>query len=262
MNGNCPTGQPLLCHWRNRGGSTLDTTIAIIPARGGSKRIPGKNIRLLAGRPVIAYTIAAARESGLFERVVVSTDSLEVAEVARRFGAEVPFLRDANLADDFTPVSSVTVDALCRLDPAGDRFDVVAQLMPNCPLRTAHDVIDSYSQFAKDPTHAQISIVRYGWQNPWWALRRNERCELEPVFREQMSARSQDQPELFCPTGAIWWARANSLRQTKTFHSENRTGWEIPWQRGIDIDTFEDWAMAETLFRTSNPQGAHGEAHA
>jgi pseudaminic acid cytidylyltransferase len=262
MNGSYLTEQPLLCLWQNLVDSRVDTIIAIIPARGGSKRIPGKNIRPLAGRPVIAYTIAAARASGLFERVVVSTDSPEVAGVARRFGAEVPFLRDATLADDFTPVSSVTVDALCRLDPAGDRFDVVAQLMPNCPLRTADDVIDSYSQFAKDPTHAQISIVRYGWQNPWWAMRRNERCELEPVFREQMSARSQDQPELFCPTGAIWWARANTLRRTKTFHSENRTGWEIPWQRGIDIDTFEDWAMAEVLFKTATFQGEHGEVHA
>jgi N-acylneuraminate cytidylyltransferase len=252
-------GQPSLCHWRNLGGSTVDTIIAIIPARGGSKRIPGKNIRLLAGKPVIAYTIAAARESGLFCRVVVSTDNLEVAEVARRFGAEVPFLRDANLADDFTPVSSVTVDALCRLDPAGDRFECVAQLMPNCPLRTSDDVLDSYRQFAKDSTHAQISVVRYGWQNPWWALRRNERCELEPLFSEQMSARSQDQPELFCPTGAIWWARANRLRQTKTFHSEKRTGWEIPWQRGIDIDTFEDWAMAEVLVKTSTIQGQYNE---
>lgn len=214
----------------------------------------------MAGRPIIAYTIAAARESGLFERVVVSTDSPEVAEVAHRFEAEVPFLRDATLADDFTPVSSVTIDALCRLDPVGDRFGVVAQLMPNCPLRTADDVIDSYRQFAKGLRHAQISIVRYGWQNPWWALRRNERYELEPLFREQMSTRSQDQPALFCPTGAIWWARTETLRQKRTFHSEDQTGWEIPWQRGIDIDTSEDWAMAEVLL-TSTFQGEHSEAH-
>jgi N-acylneuraminate cytidylyltransferase len=198
----------------------------------------------------------------LFERVVVSTDSPEIAEVAHRCGAEVPFLRDATLADDFTPVSSVTVDALCRLDPVGDRFDVVAQLMPNCPLRTSDDVLDSYRQFAKDSMHTQLSVVRYGWQNPWWALRRNERYELEPLFSEQMSTRSQDQPELFCPTGAIWWARANRLRQTKTFHSENRTGWEIPWQRGIDIDTFEDWAMVEVLLKTSTIQDQYNQVHA
>jgi pseudaminic acid cytidylyltransferase len=228
------------------------TIIAIIPARGGSKRIPGKNIRPLAGKPMIAYTIAAARDCGLFDHVIVSTDSPEVAEVARRYNAEVPFLRDENLADDFTPASSVTVDMLVRLDPAGDKFDSVAQLMPNCPLRTACDVGDSHRQFAKTSAESQISVVRYGWQNPWWAMRRNEGQELEPLFKEQMTARSQDLPELYCPTGAIWWARAGALRRTKTFHIENRTGWEIPWQRGIDIDTFEDWAMAEILF-----QGLH-----
>ena len=220
-------------------------TIAIIPARGGSKRIPGKNIRPLAGKPIIAYSIAAARESGLFEHVVVSTDSEEIADVARQHDAEVPFLRDKALADDFTPVSVATADALLRLDPAGDKFDSVAQLMPNCPLRTAGDVIESYRQFKETGARSQISVVRYGWLNPWWAMRRNERHELEPIFREQMAARGQDLPELVCPTGAIWWAQAGALRREKTFHLQNRTGWEIPWQRGIDIDTFEDWTMAE-----------------
>ncbi len=224
------------------------TTIAIIPARGGSKRIPGKNIKPLAGKPIIAYSIAAARESGLFDHVVVSTDSQEIAEIARQHDAEVPFLRDKALADDFTPVSAATADALLRLDPAGDKFDSVAQLMPNCPLRTADDVVASYRQFERTGAESQISVVRYGWLNPWWAMRQNERHELEPIFKEQMTVRGQDLPELVCPTGAIWWARAGSLRRAKTFHLENRTGWEIPWQRGLDIDTFEDWAMAEVLY--------------
>jgi pseudaminic acid cytidylyltransferase len=242
--------------------AVAEKIIAIIPARGGSKRIPGKNIRSLVGKPIIAYTIAAACESGLFQRVVVSTDSPEIAEVARQYGGDVPFLRDETLADDFTPVSSVTADMLCRLDPIGDKFDSVAQLMPNCPLRTANDVSDSYKQFEESGAESQISVVRYGWQNPWWAMRRNERHELEPVFKEQMTARSQDQPELFCPTGAIWWARTETLRRTKTFHLENRTGWEIPWQRGIDIDTFEDWAMAEVLFKLPSFQAGNGGGQA
>jgi CMP-N-acetylneuraminic acid synthetase len=181
--------------------------------------------------------------------VVVSTDSQEIAQVALQYGAEVPFLRGQDLADDCTPVSSATVDALFRLDSVGDKFDSVAQLMPNCPLRTAGDVRESYTQFEKTGAQSQISVVRYGWQNPWWAMRRNERHELEPVFKDQITARSQDLPELVCPTGAIWWARTGALRRAKTFYLENRTGWEIPWQRGIDIDTFEDWAMAEVLYR-------------
>lgn len=222
--------------------------IAIIPARGGSKRIPRKNVKPFAGKPIIGYTIAAARDSGLFERVVISTDDAEIAEVARQNGAEVPFLRDAELADDITPVSAVTSDALWRIDPNGDKFEIVAQLMPNCPLRTSRDVIDSYKQFEGTASQSQISVVRYGWQNPWWAMQQNGRHELQPLFKEQMSQRSQDLPELFCPTGAIWWARTDVLRRSRTFHIEGRTGWEIPWQRGIDIDSPDDWKMAEVLF--------------
>jgi N-acylneuraminate cytidylyltransferase len=225
--------------------------IAIIPARGGSRRIPDKNIRPIGGKPILAYTIAAAIESGLFERVVVSTDSDAIAAVAEQYGADVPFLRNSRLADDFTPVSAVTADALLKLDPAGNLYGTVAQLLPNCPLRTAGDVSGSYRQFEETGAQAQISVVRYGWQNPWWAMRRNEQYELEALFRPQMTARSQDLPELFCPTGAIWWSRTHTLRQTHTFYQENATGWEIPWQRGIDIDTFDDWEMAETLLEMS-----------
>jgi len=222
--------------------------IAVIPARAGSKRVPGKNVRELFGRPLIAYTIEAALKSGIFERVVVSTDSPEVAEVSMRCGAEVPFLRDAGLADDFTPVSAVTNDMLVRLDPAGDLFEAVCQLMPNCPLRTDENVLDSHRQFVQTGSGSQISVVRYGWQNPWWAMRRDERLTLTPVFKEFITMRSQDLPDLFCPTGAVWWARAEVLRREGTFHVDNRTGWEIPWQRGLDIDTEDDWAMAEALY--------------
>jgi N-acylneuraminate cytidylyltransferase len=228
--------------------------IAIIPARGGSKRIPGKNVRDLAGRPMIAYTVEAACASGLFERVVVTTDSREIAKIAERHGAEAPFLREAALADDVTPVSLATLDALQRLDPEGERYDVLAQLMPNCPLRSAEDVQHSHVQFRERNSLSQISVVRYGWQNPWWAMRRNQQFALEPLFPDEMKQRSQDLPELFCPTGAIWWASADALRREKTFHLEGRTGWEIPWERGIDIDTQEDWAMVEVLLKMQPPE--------
>lgn len=227
--------------------------IAIIPARGGSKRIPGKNTHPLAGKPLIAYTIEAALESRLFRRVVVSTDSAEIAEIAQASGAEVPFLRSAHLSDDITPVSAVTVDALEKLDPAGHLYEYVAQLMPNCPLRTCQDVIASQRQFHDTGTAAQISLVRYGWQNPWWAMRRNTNTfALEPLFPRELTSRSQDLPELFCPTGAIWWARTSVLRQEGTFHIPQRTGWEIAWHHGIDIDTLEDLALAEAVFTKTN----------
>jgi N-acylneuraminate cytidylyltransferase len=213
--------------------------------------VPGKNVRHLAGKPAIAYTIEAALRSGLFDRVVVSTDSAEIAEIANQHGAETPFLRESSLADDHTPVSCVTVDALKRLDPEGRVFNYVAQLMANCPLRTHVDVRNSYRQFIAMGGDSQVSVTRYSWQNPWWAMRRTGTFELRPIFEELVRQRSQDLEELFCPTGAIWWAGADVLRKEGTYHTANRKGWEIAWQHGIDIDTEEDWWLAEFLLRSS-----------
>lgn len=233
----------------NAGGSCL----AVIPARGGSKRIPGKNLRSLAGKPLLAYTVEAALQSDLFEHVVVSTDSPDIAEVARECGAAVPFLRDASLSDDFVPVSAATVDALERIDPSGDVIASVCQLMPNCPLRVSGDIVDSYEQFDRTGAEAQVSVVRYGWQNPWWAMRRDEELVLAPLFEDAATERSQDLPELFCPTGAVWWAKAGALRRERTYHMAGRTGWEIPWRRGIDIDTETDWELAQVLMTVTEP---------
>ena len=225
----------------------MTTALAVIPARGGSRRVPGKNVRDLLGRPAIAYTIDAALECGIFERVIVSTDSEAIAAVARRCGAEIPFLRDPALADDETPVSAVSVDALERLGAGA--FGEVAQLMPNCPARTADDIRASHEQFVESAAPAQLSVARFGFQNPWWAMRRDPQQRLVPMFSDRITARSQDLPELFCPTGAVWWARASVLVRERTFHVSGRTGWEMPWQRAVDIDTEDDWQLAEMVLR-------------
>ena len=229
--------------------------LAVIPARLGSRRVPRKNIRDLLGRPAISYTIAAAVDSDLFDRVVVSTDAEEIATVARSYGAEVPFLRRAALADDHTHVSAVTADALGRIDPDG-RVTAVAQLLPNCPLRTADDVRSSYAQFAESRALSQLSVTRFGWQNPWWASRLAPDSTLEPLFPEAMTRRSQELAELYCPTGAVWWAGADVLRREGTFHVAGRTGWVMPWHRAVDIDTEDDWLMAEQLLQLSQMHGA------
>jgi pseudaminic acid cytidylyltransferase len=221
--------------------------IAVIPCRGGSKRVPKKNIRLLHGKPAVAYTIEAALISGIFQSIIVSTDSEEIAEVARAFGAEVPFVRDSALADDFTPVSAVTLDALNRIDPNSNIHTNVCQLMANCPLRTADDIKNSYKQFQETATDSQISVTEYGWLNPWWAMTRDNQNILSPLFKEQMGVRSQDLPHLYCPTGAIWWAKSEVLRQHGTFYAPKYRGWQIPWQRAVDIDTEDDWKMVEIL---------------
>lgn len=228
-------------------GAASGKLLAVIPARGGSKRIPGKNIRPMAGQPLIEYTIEAALGSGIFDRVVVSTDSPQIAAIARAAGADVPFLRETALADDHTPVSVATADMLERLGSSSSVFDSVAQLMPNCPLRTSADIVDSYRSFAESGFSSQISVCRYGWLNPWWAITRDEGDALVPVFEQRHAERSQDQPDVFCPTGAVWWVRAATLRAERTFHIARRTGWELPWERAVDIDDEDDWRMAEVL---------------
>ena len=209
--------------------------------------MPRKNIRDFRGAPLIAHTIRAAVDTGLFARVIVSTDDEEIASIATGAGAEVPFLRDPGLADDITPVSAATADALTRIDPDGNEFESVCQLMPNCPLRNAADIADSHAEFHRSRPPAQVSLVRYGWQNPWWALELDEHNRVKPLFEDRLLSRSQDLPALFCPTGAVWWAAADVLRETKTFHVDDRAGWEIRWEHAVDIDTEDDWLFAELV---------------
>lgn len=217
--------------------------VAVIPARGGSKRIPHKNIRPLGGKPLLAYTVTAAVDSGLFAHVFVSTDSPAVAAAAEASGAQA-FRRDPSLADDHTPASSATLEVVAALGLA-DR-QPVAQLLPNCPLRTAADVRASFAAFIAGGSRAQLSVTRYGWLNPWWAMA-FDGGRLEPLFSEQLKARSQDLPTLVCPTGAVWWSTAGALQQGGTFYTPDRTGFELPWQRAVDIDDEDDWRLAELL---------------
>lgn len=196
---------------------------------------------------MIVYSIEAALQSNLFASVVVSTDDAEIAEISQRAGAEIPFLRDPKLADHHTHVSEVTADALDRLDSGGDRFECVAQVMACCPLRDASDITNSHKQFIASSAESQISVSRYMWLNPWAAVQRDREFHVSPLFRDQEGARSQDLPELFCVVGAVWWAKTTTLRRERTFHIGNRTGWEIPWQRSLDIDTEDDFRLAEIL---------------
>ncbi len=221
--------------------------LAVIPARGGSKRIPRKNIKPLHGKPMIAYTIEAALQSGVFEKVIVSTDDAEIAEISKQFGAEIPFVREATLADDHTPASLVTLDALKKLDPTASIYTYVSQLMPNCPLRTAEDIQKSFEQLQQTNVDTQLSVNRFGWLNPWWAFKMGNENTLEPLFPETFKTRSQDLATLYALTGALWWAKTAVLRKEKTFHTSTRTGFELSWRHALDIDDDEDWRMAEVL---------------
>lgn len=220
--------------------------IAIIPARGGSKRIPGKNIRMFRGRPMIAHTIEAAIRTDLFSHVLVSTDSEQIAEVAVSAGAEVPFLR-VSCADDMTPVSEATLAALQQAEEYyGEKFQNVCQLMANCPLRTPRNILDIWEFHTRNANEFSLSCFKFGFMNPWWALTLQSDGTGKRLF-ENTFVRSQDLPELHCPTGAIWLANAESLKRDRSFYGKNHKFFDIPWQNAVDIDNEEDIILADIV---------------
>lgn len=222
--------------------------LGVIPARGGSKRLPGKNILPINGMPMIGWTIKAAIDSEVFEDVIVYTDSEEISRIAIELGALVPFLREPADADDFTPSSIATLNALVRFEEvSGKKYDYVAQLMANCPCRDSDDIAQAFEHFIKNNVEFQISSFKFGWMNPWWAMRLESDFSPKPLFQEALSSRSQDLDSLYCPTGAVWFAKKDALIQARTFYGENYKLYPMNWMSAVDIDDQEDFEMAETV---------------
>ena len=225
----------------------MNNHIAIIPARGGSKRIPKKNIIEFGGKPMIAWTIEAAINSNIFSKVLVSTDSEEIAEISQEYGAEVPFLRNGS-SDDISPVSTATYDALIQAEEYWDmKFDTVTQLMANCPLRTAEDTISFHNEFSMRGVDFLLSCFKFGWMNPWWAFKLDKQNKHSFLFEYATNQRSQDLDDLFCPTGSIWIARAGALKRSRSFYGENQQFGEIHWISAVDIDDENDMHFAKSV---------------
>lgn len=223
-------------------------SIAVICARGGSKRIPKKNIIDFFGKPLMAWSIEAAKRSGLFDKVIVSTDDEEIAAIAGKYGAEVPFFRE-RYADDHSTVSMVVADAVQSMkEKFGQEYKYVAQIMPNCPIRNHTDIINSFEHFVKEDIDFQISCFEYGWMNPWWAFRIGNDHIPVPLNEDGFKKRSQDLDKLYCPTGAIWLAKTDKLLETKNFYGPDFRLHPISWQSAVDIDTYEDLEMAKATF--------------
>lgn len=222
--------------------------IAVILARGGSKRLPRKNILEFHGKPLLAWTIEAALESACYQRVLVSTDDPEIAGIARSYGAEVPFLRNV-AADDISPSSEATLAALDQAEKHwGERYEFVSQLMANCPLRSSSDINDAVDNFLRRGADFQISCFRFGWMNPWWAARLDDEQRPDFLFPEARAQRSQDLPPLYCPSGAIWIANSSELRQSRTFYGRSHIFHPMDWMSAMDIDDAEDLLMARACF--------------
>ncbi len=222
--------------------------IAVIPARGGSKRIPGKNIIDFMGKPMIAWTIEAAQQAKIFNRILVSTDSEEIASVGKLCGIDVPFLRH-HKSDDYSPVTEATIEAINQAETFyNEKYDIVVQLMANAPLRNEKDILQHYSTFLASGRNFQISSFKFGWMNPWWAFKVNKSGEAEWIMKEGIGKRSQDLEELYCPTGVIWIAKVDQLKAANTFYGPGYEFCEINWKSAVDIDNYEDLEFAKEIF--------------
>lgn len=215
----------------------------LIPARGGSKGIPGKNIRPLQGRPLIAWTIEAARGAADGEDVIVSTDSVEIAEIARSFGAEVPFLRPPQYATDTASSDVVIRHALEQLRAAGRTYDSLVLLQPTSPLRTARHIREALTLLTSDVD--MVVSVRRSCDNPYFNLVEEDpqgflkKCILPGYTRRQ------DCPEVYAYNGAIY-AIDNGALSTAPLHQLKKVRkYLMDTPSSIDIDTIEDWHMAE-----------------
>jgi pseudaminic acid cytidylyltransferase len=221
--------------------------IAVIPARGGSKRIPRKNILPFAGRPIIAYSIEAARRSGLFDRVIVSTDDAEIAGVAAAAGAEIPFLRPMSLADDHTGTNAVVRHALEWLAEQGDAVTHVcciyatAPFLQSCYLQRGYDLLmASRKSFAFSVTSFPFPVQR--------ALRLNAAGEIEAMYPEYRQTRSQDLPAAYHDAGQFYWGTTAAYLRGDVIFSTASLPVVLPRHMVQDIDTLEDWRRAELMY--------------
>jgi pseudaminic acid cytidylyltransferase len=223
------------------------STIAIIPARGGSKRIPRKNIRLFAGKPMIAYSIEAARESGVFDRIVVSTDDDEIASVAKNYGAEVPFCRPAQLADEHASTEDVLVHALEALAEYGENFEHACCIYATVPFLAAEDLVAGLDALRQ--AHATTAFAVTTYEYPVFrALSLRQDGRLAMIWPEHRDARSQDLPEAWHDAGQFYWVNVLKFLTERQLFSCDSIPVKIPRWRVQDIDTPEDWRRAEVMF--------------
>jgi N-acylneuraminate cytidylyltransferase len=223
------------------------TSVAIIPARGGSKRIPRKNIKLFHGLPIIAYAIKTARESDIFDEVIVSTDDEEIAEVALRFGATVPWMRSKELADDYTTTVSVMQDAVKKLKMTCPELENICCIYPTTPFLKAQFLVNSHNILVDGDWSYVFSGLKTN-TNPLRFFSLEKSKEVKMLFPKHETTRTQDLPPIYHDAGQFYWGRTAAWESGLPIFSSNSTIIELPNGSVIDIDTEGDWLRAERLF--------------
>jgi len=232
--------------------------LAIIPARGGSKRIPRKNIKLFLGKPIIAYSIEAAIKSDLFGMVMVSTDDQEIADIAKSFGATVPFFRSKENADDFASTVDVLKEVLATYKKNEKSFECACCIYPTAPFITAALLKESYDRLIKENLDSVFPALQYSYPIQR-ALKLNGNNKMEMFHPEYLNTRSQDLELAFHDSGQFYWFKTLAL-ETKGKLWTNNTGIVIvPEMECQDIDTMEDWMIAEYKWKLLNAKIEHNE---
>ena len=223
--------------------------VAIIPARGGSKRIPKKNIKEFFGKPIISYSINAAIDSKLFDRVIVSTDCEDIAQVAIDYGAEVPFMRPEELSGDFLGTHEVVGHSLRWLENSGFSSDYACCIYATAPMIKANDLIKGYDLIKTGKWKSVIAATKYSYP-VFRSFKQLSNGGLEMVFPEHYNSRSQDLPEVYHDAGQFYWAKSQEWKGKPGGFSKNNTIIELPNYLVQDIDTLEDWNRAERIYES------------
>jgi CMP-N-acetylneuraminic acid synthetase len=226
-------------------------TLAIVPARGGSKGIPRKNIALLRGKPLLVYTAEAALAAKRLTRIVLSTEDEEIACLGRECGLDAPFMRPSELARDETPTISVLQDVVRKLEATGECYDAVFTLQPTTPLRCADDIDGAIELLERSGADSVISFVDVGERHPArMKFITPDGLVIDPPFAEQFEGqRRQDLPKLYLREGSVYVTRKNVLMEQNSVKGRDCRAWLIPQERACNIDTPFDLFLAEQMLK-------------
>lgn len=223
--------------------------IAIIPARGGSKRIPQKNIKLFFDKPMIAYAIQAAQDSGLFDHIIVSTDCPSIKAVAESLGAEVPFVRPKELSDDYSGTGVVVNHAIEWFQQHRGKIDLVCCIYPTVPFLRGQDLCMAVEQLSLFPNKDYVfSVCSYAFPVQR-ALTFDDNNEIAMLFSKHGGTRSQDLKEVFHDAGQFYWGKADAFLKSLPTFSSHSIPYFMPRSRVMDIDDEEDWQQAELMYQ-------------
>jgi CMP-N,N'-diacetyllegionaminic acid synthase len=222
--------------------------LAIIPARSGSKGLKDKNIRPLNGKPLMAYTIEAAIESGVFDKVVVSTDSQIYAEIAKDYGAEVPFLRPEHLAGDSVATNDVIFDLLQKLKTAGFKFDSIMILQPTSPLRTSEDIKKAMDLLLEKKANAVVSVCETE-HSPLYTATIPDDLRMDGFIKPDIAFRRQDLPKYYRLNGALYLTKIDYFHKYGDLYKEECYAYIMDKQKSIDIDDAFDFLLAEVVIK-------------